>query len=52
MVVLSLICLVSGVVSAGVASQRPQRQAVFESVGGGLLIGGLCLLGAGLPLFR
>ena len=52
MVVLSLMCLVSGAVSAGVAAQRPHQQAVFESIGGGLLIGGLCLLGAGLPLFR
>ena len=52
MAVLSLVCLVSGVISAGVAAQRPQQQAVLEGVGGGLLIGGLCLLGAGLPLFR
>lgn len=52
MAVLSLVCLLSGVISAGVAAQRPRQQAVLESVGGGLLIGGLCLLGAGLPLFR
>lgn len=52
MVVLSLMCLVSGVVSAGVASQRPEQQIILESVGGCLLISGLCMLGAGLPLFR
>ena len=52
MFVLSLMCLVSGATLAGTAPHRPMRQAAFESAGGCLIVGGLCLLGAGLPLFR
>ena len=52
MFVLSLMCLVSGVALAAAAPHRPERKAAFERVGGGLIVGGLCLLGAGLPLFR
>ena len=52
MFVLSLMCLVSGVTLAATASHRPVRRATFESMAGCLIVGGLCLLGAGLPLFR
>lgn len=52
MFVLSLLCLASGVTLAHVAPRRPMRQAAFESMGGSLIVGGLCLLGVGLPLFR
>ena len=52
MFVLSLICLVSGATLAVTASHWPVRRAAFESMGGCLIVGGLCLLGAGLPLFR
>ena len=52
MFVLSLMCLVSGATLASTAPRQPRRQAAFESMGGCLIVGGLCLLGAGLPLFR
>ncbi|TXN28826.1 hypothetical protein FV232_27255 [Methylobacterium sp. WL30] len=52
MFVLSLMCLVSGATLAGIAPHRPVRRAAFESMGGCLVVGGLCLLGTGLPLFR
>lgn len=52
MVILSLICLVAGVMVAGRAPKRPAHQAALESLGGSLIVGGLCLLGVGLPLFR
>lgn len=51
MFVLSLICLVSGVTLAGAAPDRPVPQAACESMAGSLIVGGLCLLGFGLPAF-
>lgn len=51
-IILSLICLVSGCTLAGIAPKRPRQQALLESVGGCLIVLGLCLVGADLPLFR
>jgi hypothetical protein len=51
-VILSVICLVSGTALAGAAPKRPMQQAAFEGMGGTLIVGSLFLLGAGLPLFR
>lgn len=50
--ILSLICLISGCTLAGIAPKRPHQQALLESVGGGLIVLGLCLIGASLSLFR
>ena len=52
MVILSLICLISGVVLAGLAPNRPVQQAALESTGGSLIVFGLIIVGAELPLFR
>lgn len=52
MVVASLACLLAGTVLAGTAHQFEERVALAESVAGGLLIVGLVLIGAGLPVFR
>lgn len=52
MAFLSAICLFSGVTLAGMAPQRPVRQATFEGAGGGLIMLGLVIIGVGLPLFR
>jgi hypothetical protein len=52
MFVLSLMCLVSGATLAGTAPDQPVRQAVFEGLGGSLIVAGLCLIGMGLPLFH
>jgi hypothetical protein len=50
--ILSLICLISGCTLAGIAPKRPHQRALLESVGGCLIVLGLCLIGASLPLFR
>lgn len=52
MVILSLICLISGVSLARLAPDRPSLQALVESTAGCLMIFGLVLIGSGLPLFR
>lgn len=52
MVVLSLICLVSGAGAAAASLAVPDRRIALERAGGGLFTIGLCLIGAGLPLFR
>jgi len=46
------ICLIAGVTLAGLAPNRPSRQAILETAGGGLIVLGLGLLGTCLPLFR
>ncbi len=52
MTILSLFCLLSGAVLAGLAPRRSVQQATLESAGGGLIVLGLVIIGAGLPLFR
>lgn len=52
MTLLSAFCLFSGTVLAGIAPQRSVQQARLESAGGGLIVLGLVIIGAGLPLFR
>jgi hypothetical protein len=52
MPVLSLICLVSGAALAGLAPKDAVRQATLESAGGGLIVLGLVIIGAGLPLLH
>ncbi|MDP4006243.1 hypothetical protein [Methylobacterium sp. NEAU K] len=52
MTFLSLICLLSGAVLAGIAPKRSVQQAALESAGGSLIVLGLVIIGAGLPLFR
>ena len=52
MIVFSLICLVFGAMLAGIAPKSPVHQAVLESAGGSLIVLGLIIIGAGLPLFR
>ena len=52
MTCLSVICLVSGTVLAGMAPQRSVQQATLEGAGGGLIVLGLVIIGVGLPLFR
>jgi hypothetical protein len=52
MTILSVICLVAGTGLAGMAPGRSVRQASLESAGGGLIVLGLVIIGAGLPLFR
>jgi hypothetical protein len=52
MVVLSLICLVSGAGSAAASLAVRDRRTVLERLGGGLFAAGLCLVGAALPLYR
>lgn len=52
MTILSLFCLLSGAVLAGLAPRRSVQQAALESAGGGLIVLGLVIIGAGLPLFR
>lgn len=39
-------------VAGGVLAVVADRQPAFERAGGFLVIGGLALVGAGLPLFR
>ncbi|MGH1570315.1 hypothetical protein ACRAWG_06165 [Methylobacterium sp. P31] len=51
-VILSLICLIAGVVLAAVAAKRPVQKAALESAGGGLIALGLVIIGAGLSSFR
>ena len=48
---LSLTSLTAGSALAYAASRSPRRSAALETYGGLLLIGGLVLLGAGLPRF-
>ncbi|MCJ2010242.1 hypothetical protein MKK70_26580 [Methylobacterium sp. E-041] len=48
----SLASLGAGIGLAGFAPRAGLRAATFESCGGVLLVTGLALLGAGLPLFR
>ena len=48
--VVSSICVVSGACFACVAFKRPRYQAAFERLGGGLMVTGLGLLGAGLGI--
>ncbi|MGH1575513.1 hypothetical protein ACRAWG_38955 (plasmid) [Methylobacterium sp. P31] len=52
MVILSLICLIAGVTLAGIAPKRPIQQAMLESAGGSLIVLGLVIVGAALPIFR
>lgn len=52
MVILSVLCLVSGAVLAGSAPRRSVQRAALESTGGSLIVLGLVIIGAGLPLFR
>lgn len=47
---LSAICVISGGLLACAALRRPQHRPVFERLGGGLIVVGLALLGAGLAL--
>lgn len=49
MPLLSLLCLVSGATLAWMAAQQPPRRAIFESVGGGLIVLGLVSIGRGMP---
>lgn len=51
-VILSLLCIASGVMLAGTAPNRPVQQAVLEGAGGSLIVLGLAIIGAALPLFR
>jgi hypothetical protein len=46
---LSLVSLAAGGTLAYTACRLPRRSAALETYGGLLLIGGLVLLGAGLP---
>ena len=48
--VVSSICVVSGACFAYGALKQPQYRAVFERLGGGLMVTGLGLLGVGLGL--
>ncbi len=52
MTLLSVICLFSGAALAGLAPQRSVQQAALEGAGGGLIVLGLVIIGAGLPVFR
>jgi len=52
MVILSLPCLILGVVLAWFAPKRPERQAAVETAAGCFLILGLVAIGSCLPLFR
>jgi hypothetical protein len=52
LVISSCICLLLGARLAALAPRRCIAKATMEEVGGGLILAGLCLLGAGLPLFR
>lgn len=52
MFILSLICLIAGATLAAVAPKRPVQQATLESAGGGLIVLGLVVIGAFVPLFR
>ncbi|WP_191970298.1 hypothetical protein [Methylobacterium planeticum] len=49
---ISLACLVLGVLLSGLAPRAAHRMAAFETCGGLLLVAGFAALGAGLPLFR
>jgi hypothetical protein len=51
-VILSPICLIAGVTLAAVAPKQPVQQVALESAGGGLIVLGLVVIGACLPLFR
>jgi len=51
MTILSVICLVTGATLAGIAPKRSVQQAALESAGGSLIVLGLVIIGAGLPLF-
>ena len=51
MTILSVICLVTGATLAGIAPKRSVQQATLESAGGSLIVLGLVIIGAGLPLF-
>ena len=46
------ICLVAGATLAGIAPKRTLQQAALESAGGSLIVLGLVIIGAGLPLFH
>ncbi|WP_462120725.1 hypothetical protein [Methylorubrum extorquens] len=48
---MSLICLVSGATLTTAAPDRPVPQAAYESMGGSLIVGDLCLLGFGLSAY-
>ena len=52
MILLSLICLVLGATLAGIAPKRSVQQVALENAGGSLIVLGLVIIGAGLPLFR
>lgn len=52
MLALSLTCLLTGLVLAGITRSYPHHRAVLEWAGGTLLIVGLSVLGFGLRLFR
>ncbi len=52
LVALSVLCLVLGTSLAYAADRVPDRQAALEGVGGSLIVGGLFLIGSGLPLLR
>jgi hypothetical protein len=51
MTILSVLCLVTGATLAGIAPKRSVQQATLESAGGSLIVLGLVIIGAGLPLF-
>lgn len=50
-VALCLATLMSGAGLACAAPRHPARQASLEGWAGALLVGGLALIGAGLPLY-
>lgn len=52
MLATSLACLIAGTVLAAGAPRFVAHAALAELLAGGLLILGLALIGAGLPVFR
>jgi hypothetical protein len=49
---ISLICLITGTISAGASLVCERFKVILEAASGALFLAGLCTLGAELPLFR
>lgn len=52
MAFVSLVTLCAALVLAAEAGRRPAASTVLERLAGSLFVGGLGLLGLGLPLYR